>query len=81
MAKYLTTDEVAEMLRTPPETVRYWRHIGKGPTVQARSARPICAGGRRVLHRAGPQGRGRGVNDEAPRRVLPRQLAGGLPQA
>ena len=31
MAKYLTTAEVAELLRTPSETVRYWRHIGKGP--------------------------------------------------
>lgn len=31
MGKYLTTTEVAETLRTPPETVRYWRHIGKGP--------------------------------------------------
>jgi DNA-binding transcriptional MerR regulator len=31
MTKYLTTAEVAEALRTPPETVRYWRHIGKGP--------------------------------------------------
>jgi excisionase family DNA binding protein len=31
MGKYLTTAEVAETLRTPPETVRYWRHVGKGP--------------------------------------------------
>ena len=30
-AKYLTTAEVAELLRTPTETVRYWRHVGKGP--------------------------------------------------
>lgn len=29
--KYMTTEEVAELLRTPPETVRYWHHIGKGP--------------------------------------------------
>ncbi len=29
--EYLTTGEVAEILRTPPETVRYWRHTGKGP--------------------------------------------------
>jgi len=28
---YLTTMEIAELLRTPVETVRYWRHIGKGP--------------------------------------------------
>lgn len=27
----LITEEVAELLRTPPETVRYWRHTGKGP--------------------------------------------------
>jgi excisionase family DNA binding protein len=31
MTTYLTTDEVSEVLRTPAETVRYWRHIGKGP--------------------------------------------------
>jgi len=31
MPKYLTTEEVAELLRAPAETVRYWRHIGKGP--------------------------------------------------
>lgn len=29
--KYLTTEEVADLLRTTPETCRYWRHIGKGP--------------------------------------------------
>ncbi len=31
MTKYLTVSEVAEMLRMPVESVRYWRHIGKGP--------------------------------------------------
>ena len=31
MAKYLTTEEVAELLRAPVETVRWWRHVGKGP--------------------------------------------------
>jgi excisionase family DNA binding protein len=31
MAKYLTTAEVAELLRAPLESVRYWRHVGKGP--------------------------------------------------
>jgi excisionase family DNA binding protein len=31
MPKYLTTEEVAELLRTSAETVRYWRHAGKGP--------------------------------------------------
>lgn len=29
--RYMTTVEVAEMLRTPVETVRFWRHTGKGP--------------------------------------------------
>lgn len=32
MPKYLTTEGVADMLRTTVETVRYWRHIGKGPS-------------------------------------------------
>lgn len=41
--KNLTTGEVAEIFRTSPETVRYWRHIGKGP----RSFKV----GRRVLYR------------------------------
>jgi excisionase family DNA binding protein len=31
MERYLTTAEVAAWLRTSPETVRYWRHIGTGP--------------------------------------------------
>jgi hypothetical protein len=31
MPKYIKTFEVAELLRTPIETVRYWRHVGKGP--------------------------------------------------
>lgn len=31
MSTYLTTSEVADKLRTPIETVRYWRHVGKGP--------------------------------------------------
>lgn len=29
--RFMTTAEVAEVLRTPSETVRYWRHIDKGP--------------------------------------------------
>lgn len=29
--EYLTTEELALLLRTSPETCRYWRHIGKGP--------------------------------------------------
>jgi excisionase family DNA binding protein len=32
MHEYLTTAEVAHLLRTSPESVRYWRHVGKGPT-------------------------------------------------
>ena len=32
MQRYMTTAEVADLLRTSPETVRYWRHIGEGPT-------------------------------------------------
>lgn len=31
MSEYLTTGEVADTLRTPVETVRYWRHVNKGP--------------------------------------------------
>ncbi|MEP9380827.1 helix-turn-helix domain-containing protein [Nocardioides sp. KR10-350] len=31
MPEYLTTADVATMLRTSAETVRYWRHIKKGP--------------------------------------------------
>lgn len=29
--EYLTTAEVAALCRTSPETVRFWRHVGKGP--------------------------------------------------
>jgi hypothetical protein len=29
--EYLTTQEVATKLRASPETVRFWRHINKGP--------------------------------------------------
>ena len=31
MPNYLTTAEVADLLRTPAETVRFWRHVGTGP--------------------------------------------------
>jgi excisionase family DNA binding protein len=27
----MTTEEVADYVRTTSETVRYWRHVGKGP--------------------------------------------------
>lgn len=40
----LTTAEVAAHLRTAPSTLRYWRHIGRGPD----SFRV----GKRVLYRA-----------------------------
>ncbi len=42
MPDYLTTTEVADLCRTSAETVRYWRHLGKGP------ASFKC--GRRVLY-------------------------------
>jgi hypothetical protein len=29
--RYLTTAEVAALCRTSPETVRFWRYVGKGP--------------------------------------------------
>jgi excisionase family DNA binding protein len=31
MTQYMTTAEVADTVRTPIETVRYWRHVNKGP--------------------------------------------------
>lgn len=42
MTRFLTTEEFAEMARTSASTVRYWRHIGKGPKGVKR--------GRRVLY-------------------------------
>lgn len=42
--EFLTTHEVAQIVRAPVETVRYWRHVGKGP----RSVKI----GRRVLYDA-----------------------------
>lgn len=44
MSTYMTTEEVARLCRTSPETVRFWRHVGKGP----RSFKV----GRRVLYAA-----------------------------
>jgi hypothetical protein len=29
--EYINTEEFAEIARTSPATVRYWRHIGYGP--------------------------------------------------
>ena len=31
MDKLLTTEELAEMMRTSVRTVAYWNHIGSGP--------------------------------------------------
>ncbi len=31
MSEFLTTIDVASILRASPETVRFWRHVGKGP--------------------------------------------------
>ncbi len=33
MEKLLSTQEVAEAIGIAPETVRFWRHTGRGPTV------------------------------------------------
>ena len=40
--EYMTTQEVADLCRTSAESVRWWRHVGRGP----RSFRV----GRRVLY-------------------------------
>jgi Helix-turn-helix domain len=31
MNRFLTTEELADLLRTSPETVRYWRHVDRWP--------------------------------------------------
>jgi hypothetical protein len=31
MPRYMTTAEVAALFRTSPETLRFWRYVGKGP--------------------------------------------------
>jgi hypothetical protein len=41
---YMTTSEVAQLARAPEESVRYWRHVGRGPGGHFRV-------GRRVLYR------------------------------
>lgn len=41
---FMTTGEVAELMRVPSETVRFWRHVGRGP----KSFK--IPGGRRVLY-------------------------------
>jgi predicted DNA-binding transcriptional regulator AlpA len=40
----LDTDEVAAFLHITPATIRYWRHMGKGP-------RSFSMGGRKVFYR------------------------------
>ncbi|WP_151524136.1 helix-turn-helix transcriptional regulator [Serinicoccus kebangsaanensis] len=44
MDRYLTSSEVAELCRTSPSTVRWWRHVGRGPRAT------VLPGGRRVLY-------------------------------
>ena len=43
MPELMTTREVAELLRRPVETLRYWRWRGEGP--------PAFKVGRRVMYR------------------------------
>jgi DNA-binding transcriptional MerR regulator len=43
MEKYLTTEEVAEIARTKPSTVRYWRMAGTGPHGVRRGRRVLYA--------------------------------------
>lgn len=31
MPDYMTTAEVADLVRAPVETVRYWHYVGRGP--------------------------------------------------
>jgi hypothetical protein len=42
LPKFLTTEELAELLRTSPETCRYWRHVGKGPDSFRVGRRVLC---------------------------------------
>lgn len=30
-ARFMTGTDLASLCHTSPETVRYWRHVGKGP--------------------------------------------------
>lgn len=43
--EYLTTDEVAKLVRAPAESVRFWHHAGRGP-------RSVKIGRRRLYRRA-----------------------------
>jgi hypothetical protein len=40
----LDTDELADFIRVSPDTLRYWRHIDKGPAY-------FKMGGRKVYYR------------------------------
>lgn len=31
MTDLMTIEEVAELVRVPPQTLRYWRHLDRGP--------------------------------------------------
>jgi hypothetical protein len=31
MSEFMTEAELASLVRSPPETVRFWRHKGQGP--------------------------------------------------
>ncbi len=44
MERLLTLDEVAELIRVPAATLRYWRHRGTGP-------KSFKMGPRRVMYR------------------------------
>ncbi len=44
MERLLTFDEVAELIRVPAATLRYWRHRGTGP-------KSFKMGPRRVMYR------------------------------
>lgn len=43
--EYMTTAEVAELTRKSEVTVRWWRHVGRGPRAV------VLPGGRSVLYR------------------------------
>lgn len=43
MEKYLTTEELAEVCRRSPSTVRYWRQNGIGPKGVRRGKRVLYA--------------------------------------
>lgn len=59
---FMTTAEVATLMRISPETVRYWRHVGKGPA--------SFKAGRKVLYeRADVEKWLRGLRDAEARTV------------